>query len=178
MVSVSRHLCSLGGPAGPKNSRLICPNVATYNGMKGMQGACRRRKKEESINIEHIELIPHSYHRRPVSSPPTKSFEQQIYITMTRTAHRSAYLCKGVISCFVSRLVGISQFCAIYSFTGMLFMVSVLTMRVHCVRSFVSPHRIPTPIQTYIVVNETNKLTNAGICGVYDKISTIIYIGN
>lgn len=92
-----------------------------------MQGACRRRKKEESINIEQIELIPRSRsnnnHRR-ASSPP-KSFEQQIFITMTRTAHRSAYFCKGVISFFVSRLVGISQFCAIYSFTGMLFTVSL-----------------------------------------------------
>lgn len=88
----------------------------------GMQGACRRRKKEESNNIEQIELIPRSRsnHRQPASSTP-KSFEQQLYITMTRSAHRSAYF----ITYFISRLVGISQFCAIYSFTGMLFTVSV-----------------------------------------------------
>lgn len=109
-----------------------------------MQGACRRRKKEESINKEQIELIPRSRsnnHRR--ASPPPKSFEQQIYITMTRTAHRSAYFCKGVISFFVSRLVGISQFCAIYSFTGMLFTVSLLNYiyRVPLISHFlITPH--------------------------------------
>ena len=94
-----------------------------------MQARCiRRRIKEESNKLEQIELIPRSRsnnHRRRSPSPSSKSFEQQIYITMTRTAQRSAYFCKGVTSFFISRLVGISQFCAIYSFTGMLFTVSV-----------------------------------------------------
>lgn len=82
-----------------------------------MQGACRRRKKERS-NTEHIELI--SRNRSAASTTP-RSFEYQLYITMARVAHRSANLCTGVISCFVSRLDCISQLCAIYSFTGMLF---------------------------------------------------------
>ena len=52
-----------------------------------------------------------------------RSFEHQIYITLSRTGHRMAFMSRGLIGCFISHLEGISNFCAIYSFTGILFTV-------------------------------------------------------
>ena len=88
---------------------------------RGLPG-CRRRRKQQRSNSERIELISGNPTAPPRVMAP-RSFEHQLYITMTRTGHRTAYLCRGVISCFVSRLDGISRFCAIYSLTGMLFTV-------------------------------------------------------
>ena len=88
---------------------------------RGLPG-CRRRRKQQRSNSERIELISGNPTAPPRVMAP-RSFEHQLYITMARTGHRTAYLCRGVISCFVSRLDGISRFCAIYSLTGMLFTV-------------------------------------------------------
>ena len=88
---------------------------------RGLPG-CRRRRKQQRSNSERIELISGNPTAPPRVMAP-RSFEHQLYLTMARTGHRTAYLCRGVISCFVSRLDGISRFCAIYSLTGMLFTV-------------------------------------------------------
>eukprot|EP00584_Thalassiosira_punctigera_P012510 CAMPEP_0172570848 /NCGR_PEP_ID=MMETSP1067-20121228/129154_1 /TAXON_ID=265564 ORGANISM="Thalassiosira punctigera, Strain Tpunct2005C2" /NCGR_SAMPLE_ID=MMETSP1067 /ASSEMBLY_ACC=CAM_ASM_000444 /LENGTH=147 /DNA_ID=CAMNT_0013363041 /DNA_START=275 /DNA_END=718 /DNA_ORIENTATION=+ len=47
---------------------------------------------------------------------------------MARTGHRLAYISRGLMSCFRSHLEGISNFCAIYSFTGILFTAFVGSM--------------------------------------------------
>jgi hypothetical protein len=53
-----------------------------------------------------------------------RSFEHRLYITMSRTSHSLAFLCRGVVSALASRLECISNCCAIYSFTGIFFTVS------------------------------------------------------
>ena len=78
-------------------------------------GCRRRRRAPPTTGIEE---------ERPRYKMAPKSFEHQIYITSMNVGHRCAYLCRGFVSCFVSRLDGISNFCAIYSFTGILFTVS------------------------------------------------------
>lgn len=88
---------------------------------RGLSG-CRRRRKQNRSNCEHRELISENPTApTPIMAP--RSFEHQLYITMARTGHRLEGLSRGVVSCFVSRLDGISRFCAIYSLTGMLFTV-------------------------------------------------------
>ena len=85
---------------------------------------CRRRRSDrrKDFSITHTEEEEDTDRPRYKMAP--KSFEHQIYITSMNVGHRCAYLCRGLISCFVSRLDGISNFCAIYSFTGILFTVS------------------------------------------------------
>lgn len=84
---------------------------------------CRRRRSDrrKDFSITHTEEEEED---RPRYKMAPKSFEHQIYITSMNVGHRCAYLCRGLVSCFVSRLDGISNFCAIYSFTGILFTVS------------------------------------------------------
>eukprot|EP00581_Thalassiosira_minuscula_P014923 CAMPEP_0183729714 /NCGR_PEP_ID=MMETSP0737-20130205/31008_1 /TAXON_ID=385413 /ORGANISM="Thalassiosira miniscula, Strain CCMP1093" /LENGTH=144 /DNA_ID=CAMNT_0025961979 /DNA_START=149 /DNA_END=583 /DNA_ORIENTATION=+ len=50
---------------------------------------------------------------------------------MARTGHRLAFVSRGLISYFINHLEGISNFCAIYSFTGMLFTAFVGSMIKH-----------------------------------------------
>mmetsp|Transcript_11442 Transcript_11442/g.23413 ORF Transcript_11442/g.23413 Transcript_11442/m.23413 type:complete len:156 (-) Transcript_11442:349-816(-) len=54
-----------------------------------------------------------------------RSFEHRLYITMSRVGHSLAFLSKGLISYFTTRLDGISNCCALYSFTGILFTLFV-----------------------------------------------------
>ena len=102
------------------------PATKTFiEGMEEEEGllGCRRRKRPSSS------ISPSNRHQRGKerfhSTMAPRSFEHQIYITMARTGHRLAFLSRGLVSCFVSRLDGISNFCAIYSFTGILFTVSL-----------------------------------------------------
>mmetsp|Transcript_8394 Transcript_8394/g.18814 ORF Transcript_8394/g.18814 Transcript_8394/m.18814 type:complete len:198 (-) Transcript_8394:372-965(-) len=92
---------------------------------------CRRRRKRQrpsSINIDALAGTQDTP-QQPAMAP--RSFEHQIYITMARTGHRMAFLSRGLISCFVSHLDGISNFCAFYSFTGVLFTAYVGLMIKH-----------------------------------------------
>jgi len=57
----------------------------------------------------------------PQRAMAPRSFEHQIYITMVTTGYRMVFLSKGLISMIFSHLEGISNFCAIYAFTGILF---------------------------------------------------------
>jgi len=91
---------------------------------------CRRRGREQERPSSssrnrgsHRGIRPGSF---PAMAP--RSFEHRIYITLARTGHRLAYISRGLIGCFMSHLEGISNFCAIYSFTGILFTAYVGTM--------------------------------------------------
>ena len=86
---------------------------------------CRRRRSDKPQWSSNGGVVgeTHNYNRDSGKMAP-RSFEHQIYISMSRTGHQLAFLSRGLISCFISRLDGISNFCAIYSFTGILFTVS------------------------------------------------------
>ena len=107
------------------NARHQTSHKTFIEGMEEEEGllGCRRRKRPSSS------ISPSNRHQRGKerfhSTMAPRSFEHQIYITMARTGHRLAFLSRGLVSCFVSRLDGISNFCAIYSFTGILFTVSL-----------------------------------------------------
>ena len=99
---------------------------------RGLSG-CRRRRTQNLSNSEKRGLLSGNPIATPRAMAP-KSFEHQVYITMARTGHRTVDLCRGVISCFVSRLDGISRFCAVYSLTGMIFTVrNSLRFRRDCI---------------------------------------------
>lgn len=106
------------------------PNQPPRHFIEGMEEeegllGCRRRKRPSSSNISPSNRHHRGKERYHSSTMAPRSFEHQIYITMARTGHRMAFLSRGLVSCFVSRLDGISNFCAIYSFTGILFTVSL-----------------------------------------------------
>lgn len=57
-----------------------------------------------------------------------RSLEHKLQITMFRTGHSLAFLSRGILGWFTSRLDCISSFCVVYSFTGILFTAFVGTM--------------------------------------------------
>ena len=86
---------------------------------------CRRRRSDKPQWSSNGGVVGETnYYNRDSGKMAPRSFEHQIYISMSRTGHQLAFLSRGLISCFISRLDGISNFCAIYSFTGILFTVS------------------------------------------------------
>lgn len=57
-----------------------------------------------------------------------RSIEQRIRISMARNVHLLAFLSRSCATWFVTHLDGISRFCAVYSFTGLLFTLLIGTM--------------------------------------------------
>ena len=53
-----------------------------------------------------------------------RSLEHKLQITMFRTGISLAFLSRGILGWFTSRLDCITSFCVVYSFTGILFTVS------------------------------------------------------
>merc|ERR1712194_546262 len=92
---------------------------------KGALG-CRRRKTQRRSRNSLLRTTSASL---PPMAP--RSFEHQIYMTLARTGYRLAYIARGLISCVMVHLHGISNFCAYYSFTGMLFTAFVGSMIKH-----------------------------------------------
>ncbi len=59
-----------------------------------------------------------------------RSLEHKIQLSMFRTGINLAFLSRGILGWFTSRLDCISSFCVVYAFTGILFTVS------HCMCGF------------------------------------------
>jgi len=91
---------------------------------QGVLGCRRRRTQRQSISLLRTP---------PASTPPMapRSFEHQTYITLTRTGYRVAYIFRELSSCVRMHLEGISNFCALYSFTGIIFTAFVGSMIKH-----------------------------------------------
>lgn len=87
---------------------------------------CRRRQTQRRSSVPLSRASPASL---PPMAP--RSFEHQIYITLVRTGYRLAYIIRGLLSYVMVHLGGISNFCALYSFTGFVFTAFVGSMIKH-----------------------------------------------
>lgn len=57
-----------------------------------------------------------------------RSLEHKVQLTMFRTGVNLAFLSRGILGWFTSRLDCITSFCVVYAFTGIIFTVS------HCIQ--------------------------------------------
>lgn len=85
---------------------------------------CRRRNSQQQQTKNHRHIL-----YRKIMAP--RSLEHKLQITMFRTRHSLAFLSRGILGCFISRLDCISSFCVVYSFTGILFTAFVGVMIKH-----------------------------------------------
>jgi len=82
---------------------------------------CRRRRRTRQRPSSEDGSALYGTPRASSHPMAPRSFEHQIYISLARSGHRMAFIFRAAISCFVTHLDGISNFCAIYSLTGLLF---------------------------------------------------------
>jgi hypothetical protein len=133
-----------------------------------------------------------------------RSLEHKLQITMFRTGHNLAFLSRGILGWFTSRLDCISSFCVVYSFTGILFTVRYccLCLQLTCagvielheaarrrdLRSNDDDDDDTTSIYLHPLINysfihsfiqmknsQNSQFIYAGSCGDNDKKSTIIH---
>lgn len=134
-----------------------------------------------------------------------RSLEHKLQITMFRTGISLAFLSRGILGWFTSRLDCITSFCVVYSFTGILFTVSHYIVFVDFILVPLSSHTTarrtygdnclmnctqdeykilhPLTVHSLIGISNPNSKLNSqlihiiytGFCGDNDKKSTIIY---
>jgi len=91
---------------------------------QGVLGCRRRRTQRRSIPfLRTTPTLP--------SPMAPRSFEHQIYVTLASTGYRVAYIVRELFSCVMVHLEGISNCCALYSFTGIIFTAFVGSMIKH-----------------------------------------------
>ena len=128
-----------------------------------------------------------------------RSLEHKLQITMFRTGISLAFLSRGILGWFTSRLDCITSFCVVYSFTGILFTVSQFILFVDFILVPLScaynckakyggsssmncthdEYKILHPLIVHALIgifNPNSKhIIYTGFCGDNDKKSTIIY---